>query len=171
MSSPTHDGRRVLLHLGLVLTFLLAPLSALIAHFYFTFTLLGEQPEPSDYQGAAAAVLVVTVGFALLSTVVLVVLRPQPWVHLLAAVAALLMLLLSADAHEAATTASPDREEPLTTVDRTEVAEAAGSAAMSPTSWPLLGFAVGALVVQVRGRSSRAPRSPQVPSSAPARPR
>ena len=171
MSSPTHDGRRVLLHLGLVLAFLLAPLSAVPAHLYFTLSFFGEQVEPSEYEGAATAILAFTVGFALLSTLVLVALRPQPWVHLLAAVGATLMLLLAADAHESAQTAIPDREPPNTAVDRGEVAEAVASAAACPTSWPLLAFGVGAAVVLVRERTSRAPRSPQVRSSAPAGPR
>jgi hypothetical protein len=171
MTSPTRDGRRVLLHLGLVLAFLLAPLSSLVAHLYFTLQFFGESTEPSEYEAAAVSVLLVTVGFALLSTFVLVVLRPQPWVHLLAAVGATLMLLLAADAHESAQTAVPDREAPNAAVDRGEVAAAVGSAAASPTGWPLLAFAIGAGVVQVRGRSSRAPRAAQDRSSVPAGPR
>ncbi len=162
MSSPTHDGRRVMLHLGLVLAFLFAPLSAVVAHLYFTLQFFGEQTEPSEYEAAAIAVLAVTVGFAVLSTLVLVVLRPQPWVHLLAVVGAVLMLLLAADAHESAGTSSPDRESPHASVDRGEIVEAVGSAAASPTSWPLLAFAIGAVIVRVRTRPARAARPPRV---------
>ncbi len=173
--APTHDGRRVLLHVGLVVAFLGAVGSGLASYLAATFT-IWDPVDPAAYREAAIAVGVVAVVVALLGAWVLWELRASPALGLVLALGVLVLGFVAVDARESAASAAPDRDGYHQQLDPGNVGGAVLVAAVVPTGWPLLAFGVGATVLrvrrtrEVRATSSRAPRSPQVPSSGPGRP-
>ena len=162
MSSPTHDGRRVLGDVAVAFVLLVVAAAAVVFWFFTTLTLFGESLHPADYQDLAAGLTTCVVLLVLCGVPSLRLLRVAPWVWVLGGLTLLAVALGAFGAFGSIGSAPPDDSY------RPDQADVAGSVlTMSVLCSPLVVLLAIALL---RARSSRVPRAPRVPSSAPGRP-
>jgi hypothetical protein len=149
--TTTYDSKRFVLEVGLVLATLLSGLTGGLWWFFATFT-FESQIARELHELAALGLGVWTVATAVLSGFVWWQFRASLWPLILNAVVVMLMTVGTVHEVQAAQQASPlGYQEYGPTYLWLLVA--------CPTSWPLLGLALAAVVRQLRARSYPAPRS------------
>jgi len=148
--STTYSGTHVLLGPGLALTALLSGLTGGLWWFWTTFTLWGDVDRES-HQVAGLGLVICAIGTAVLGTAVGFYFRAPLWSLVVVAVSVIGVTAGAVHELVAATTAQPSGSPEYTARDLWLLAAI-------PTSWPLLAFAVVALVQALRARWSPGPR-------------